>query len=146
MELTPEEEAAYNRAKQQHYLVREAAQQKLESTYHNYCVSTQIYWISIHLHPISCTECSLGEDHATLWYDLFHLHHALTPQAYLTLQQLFDRARPGVYKGENINLGEAGGYGTVPEYTAEKFAKALSDLFSDFTTHSPEMFSRVYPR
>ena len=29
MDLTPKEEAAYNRAKQQHYLVREAAQQNV---------------------------------------------------------------------------------------------------------------------
>ncbi len=146
MTLTPKEQAMLALAKEQHYLVKEPAHLELEKRYHEYCVSEQIYWISIHLHELDCTSCNIGEDHADIWYDLFHLNHALTSEAYQALQELFDRAQPGIYKDIRNDLGQAGGHGTVPEYTAEKLVKSLIELFSNPQNHSEEMFYRVYPR
>jgi hypothetical protein len=142
IQLTPKELDAFNLAKTQHYLVREPGHQQLENAYHQYCVSAQIYWISIHLHEDAYDNCNIGENHATFWYDLFHFRHGLTTQAFTSLKSLFKRARPGAYEYAESNLGEVGGYAIVPEYTAEKLAKAVVELFSNPDTHSIEMFRK----
>jgi hypothetical protein len=81
MELTAKELSAFTRAQEQGYVVVEPSQQNLDQTYYDYCVSNQICWIKVIIHPLECKECHLNEEHATVWYDLFHLHHALTSEA-----------------------------------------------------------------
>ncbi len=142
MQLTPKELAAYKQAKERHYLVKEPGKDQLANIYHQYCISAKTYSIEIRLHANAHDNCNLGEDHATFWYDLFLLQHGLTPQAFKTLQRHFERARPGAYEFTESKLGVVWGRALVPEYTAEKLAKALVAILDDPTAHSFEMFDK----
>ncbi|GAC1391375.1 MAG: hypothetical protein NVS4B11_10530 [Ktedonobacteraceae bacterium] len=116
--------------------------------YYQYCVSSQTYWISVNFHKYTQgkqDECGIDEEHATVWYDFFHCNKALTVQAFQKVKEYFARNRPGFYKETSINLGQAGGHGLVPEFTAEKLAQLLAELFTQPETNSSEMFYVVYP-
>src|SRR5207248_10979898 len=117
----------------------------LESIYHQYCIAAKTYSIVIRIHKNAHDKCNLGEDHATFWYDLFLLRHGLTPQAFKTFQRHLIRARPGAYEFTESKLNEVWGRAIVPEYTADKLAKALVAILSDPTAHSTEAFDKVYP-
>src|SRR5215469_7622113 len=146
MELTAKELAAFTRAQDQGYVVVEPGQRNLDQTYYDYCVSNQLSWIKVIIHPPECNECHISEEHATVWYDLFHLRHALTSEAFQRIKESFDRTRPGNYKKSGVNIGKAGGNAIVPEYAAVKIAKTLSELLNDTNSHSTEIFTTVYPQ
>jgi hypothetical protein len=143
LQLTPKELAVFNQAKALHYFVEEPGKDRLGRMYYQYCVAMKTYWISIRLHANAHDNCNLGEDHANFQYDLFLIRSGLTPKALKTFQRHFERARPGAYEFTEIQLGEVWGRAIVPEYTAEKLARALVEVLNDSGSHSNEIFIKT---
>lgn len=144
MKLSSHDFAAYERAKQRHYVVEECGSRLLESAYHLYCAAAQICWIRVVFHPHG-DDGQINEEHTTVWYDLFRLRHALTPAALQQVQRCYEHARPGLYREARMELQVDIGHGIVPEYTSEKLAAALWEIFTTPHTHSSELFRQHFP-
>lgn len=144
MQLNRKELAAYERAKQRRFVVEEEDSRLLDEAYHQYCAAAQICWVKIVYHPQG-DGCHINEEHATVWYDFFRLRHALTSDALQKVQRCFERARPGVYREARMDLRVDLGHGIVPEYTSEKLAIALWEIFDTPHTHTSELFQQHFP-
>jgi len=143
MRLSTKELTAFDRAKQRHFVVEEDGSRLLEGAYHTYCVIMQSCCVRVVLHP-KRDECRISEEHAAVWYDLFRLRHALTPDALQAIRQCFDRARSN-YQDTSIDLGVTGGFGIVPEYASEKLAAALWQILATPDTHTAQLFQQKFP-
>lgn len=133
LQLRRKDVVSYERAKTQHYALVEVGQQRLGEAYRQYCEATQTPWVCIQLHdytPGQLDECLIDEEHATVWYDLFHLGQSVSPLALQHIEHCFGHARPGLYHDAGLDLSETGGYGVVAEYTAEKLAAALFTILT----------------